>query len=56
MFINPDLGTQLARQQQRQTLAAAERRQRGGMTPGTRRTATGLAPVIRLRRLIAAAF
>ena len=44
MFMNPDLGTQLARQQQRQMLAAAERRQHGGMTPGTPGTTEGRRP------------
>ena len=53
MFMNPDLGTQLARQQQRQMLAAAERRQHGGMTPSTPGTTVGSVPIRRLRRLAA---
>jgi hypothetical protein len=53
MFMNPDLGTQLARQQQRQMLAAAERRQHGGIIPSTPGTTAAPAPVMRLRRLAA---
>ncbi|TVZ01975.1 hypothetical protein EAS64_31590 [Trebonia kvetii] len=57
MFINPDLGTQLACQQQRQVLAEADQHQRhqrdiAARTPGV---TTASAPARRLRRLAAAA-
>jgi len=52
MFMNPDLATQLARQQQRQMLTEASHHQRdqhGGMAPRTPGAATRI-----IRRLAAA--
>jgi hypothetical protein len=58
MFINPDLATQLARQQQRQLLTQAgqhQHRQHGGLAPTTGDVTAAPAPARRLRRLAAAA-